>query len=175
MISRVPTFKWPEDPYPVLARLGGGEATTHAHWAVRVLDELYYLADLDERDARARWAQSGHSSDTVDLAHARWAASTAMTALDLCAAALGFRHQLPRRGSWVHDVEQLNVPSNRGKLCVNCDSWVDRVRADPGYGVLKGVRDPLVHRTLPRFLYLTVNAPGSETERLGLSWSGVPG
>jgi hypothetical protein len=71
----------------------------------------------------------GHE-DTVDLAHARWAASTAMTALDLSAAAVGEHHGVvPVRPDHVHDVADLD--RNRGQLCPGCVVWLNDVVRDP--------------------------------------------
>src|SRR5690349_12740359 len=54
-------------------------------WAVFSADSLHYLADVDARPE----IEGDHDPDTADIAHARWATGTCITALDLCAAALG--------------------------------------------------------------------------------------
>jgi hypothetical protein len=64
-------------------------------WAAWTVESLQYLDEIDlayELDPPA----GGHHCDIIDVAHARWATTTSITALDLCAAGLGqafFEHQ----------------------------------------------------------------------------------
>jgi hypothetical protein len=58
-------------------------------WAVWSVESLHDLDDLDASQADYPKAIGTHHADIVDMAHVRWAAGTATTALDLCAAALG--------------------------------------------------------------------------------------
>ena len=119
-------------------------------WAVWTVDGLHYLRDLDEHPERLRWIAASHYDDTIDLSHARWAAGSAITALDLGAAAIGARHNLSaRRPGQVHDVAELDQ-DHRGNLCVTCLRWVDAVVDDPDYTILESVRHPLTHRSLDR-------------------------
>jgi hypothetical protein len=63
-----------------------GALLSVAVWAV---DSLYYLGDLDQSLDPSQAMVGGHSADVVDVAHARWAVMSCITALDLCAAGLG--------------------------------------------------------------------------------------
>jgi hypothetical protein len=89
------------------------------------------------RTGERPWDQSNrHHVDTIDLTHARWAAGTAITAIDLSAAALGARHRLPAKGNRVHDVADLSVCTD-----VAGHGWVlSGVRAGIWAGL--GVRSP---------------------------------
>jgi hypothetical protein len=125
----VPTFEWPVDPAPITSGLRNN-AGDYLFWATWAVDALHYLDDLDQHAERLRWIDLGHHEDTVDLAHARWAASTAMTALDLSAAAVGEHHGVvPVRPDHVHDVADLD--RNRGQLCPGCVVWLNDVVRDP--------------------------------------------
>jgi hypothetical protein len=125
----VPTFEWPVDPAPITSGLRNN-AGDYLFWATWAVDALHYLDDLDQHAERLRWIELGHHEDTVDLAHARWAASTAMTALDLSAAAVGEYHGVvPVRPDHVHDVADLD--QNRGQLCPGCVVWLNDVVRDP--------------------------------------------
>jgi hypothetical protein len=59
-----------------------------AAWTV---EALHYLVDLDAHLALADRLSAvlDYAKHPVELAHARWAAGDAMTAVDLCSAALG--------------------------------------------------------------------------------------
>jgi hypothetical protein len=96
---------------------------------------------------------------TVDLTNARSAAATAVTALDLCAAALAMRHNVPV--SWkdpdrVHDIASLKKA--RSHLCNGCRNWLKTVN-DDDYRTLLDARDPLIHRVASQNAYVTVGGP----------------
>jgi hypothetical protein len=59
--------------------------------ASRCVNGLHYLADLDEHLVPLDAATDvlSHGWQVVDMAHVRWPAGSGITALDLCAAALG--------------------------------------------------------------------------------------
>src|SRR5438874_9903263 len=89
----MPACHWPEDPMHVIAqfeaRHGNSESGALLLFAVWAVESLYYLGDLDQRLDPSQATIGEHSADVVDVAHARWATGTCITALDLCAAALG--------------------------------------------------------------------------------------
>src|SRR5205823_11887801 len=84
---------WPDDPTQVISefesRHQNPEAGALLLFAVWAVDSLYYLSDLDQALDPSQAMVGGHSADVVDVAHARWAVITCITALDLCAAGLG--------------------------------------------------------------------------------------
>lgn len=173
----MPPFSWPVDAVDA-ARGLDNTASGYLMWSVWSVDALHYLHDLDQRPERGRWIGAGHHPATIDVAHARWAAGTAMTALDLGAATLGAQHHLAtRRPDHAHDVGEL-IRDHQQRLCGGCRRWLDAVSTDPDFDVLKSARDPLTHRILGRALYATINdtasgGPPSDEElrpddRLGL-------
>ena len=87
---------WPSDPLAAAGRLherlpnlGASHLVVTAAYTV---EGLHYLAELDS-ELPPYWL-AGHHPDgaSVDLAHARWGVADAITAIDLCAAALGRIH-----------------------------------------------------------------------------------
>src|SRR5262245_13134005 len=58
-------------------------------WVQYTVESLYYLDDIDLAFDSSQSVAGGHNPDVVDVAHVRWATSTCITALDLCAAGLG--------------------------------------------------------------------------------------
>ena len=58
-------------------------------WAASTMESLHYLDDIDRVYDTSHTVVGAHHADVVDVAHARWATSTCITALDLCAAGLG--------------------------------------------------------------------------------------
>lgn len=89
-------YEWSRDPEAVARQLNAVNADAQARltFAVECVNGLHYLADLDNhlvpRDAAT--AVLEHGWQVIDMAHVRWAAGSAITALDLCAAALGRRY-----------------------------------------------------------------------------------
>jgi hypothetical protein len=105
------------------------------------------------------------------MAHVRWAAGSAMTALDLCAAAIGELHSVPTSApGQVHDIASLG--DHRNQLCAGCNAWRTAVVGNNSYRVLKNVRDPMTHKTLPRRLSISTGAP-TDAERLALLLHGA--
>ena len=144
-------------------------------WAISTTDALYYLDDIDRDFERSHKAIAGHSRDTVDVSHARWATGTCITALDLCAAALGralcghagprelaladFRKNrkarynwFTRLSDWVRGRPARQMP--RTALPPLAREWIDETLADRRYRRLLGARHSLTHARIPRNLYL---------------------
>src|SRR5687767_8239887 len=62
-------------------------------WAMWAAEDVEYLDKVDQRAfGGPRRILYGHHPDVVDLAHVRWAAGSAVTAIDLCAAVLGRKY-----------------------------------------------------------------------------------
>jgi hypothetical protein len=162
----MPAFTWPFDPLGATRGVERVEqARTYAVWAVWSVDAACYLCDLDN-DVFNKVRQLGDfPPDTVDLAHARWAAGTAMTAIDLCGAAIGCLHFTAREKAY--DIEELTRPNNRSTLqCGGCREWLEEVGSDDYYqDLLKNVRDRLTHRALRRHLFGT-NVPDPDLQAL---------
>lgn len=130
-------------------------------WAISSVDALHYLVDFDAAYNSSRLAPGGHSPDVVDVAHARWATSTSVTALDLCAAAFG-RAYCGQVGPKELDLGSFSVSGGRKQLArrlslpAAVQQWLRAVDADPLFAEVKTVRDALTHRRLPRRVYASV-------------------
>lgn len=177
----MPPFTWPTEPVSIIATFEGRhdapEAGALLMWAVSAVNALYYLADVDASYNSTRSVAGTHNPDVIDVAHARWASGTSMTALDLCAAALGraiCKHPGPNEldlGSF--DVgRSTKRPSKqqqalRSKLPSAAVQWLDDVFADPKFTELKAVRNALTHSRLPRHLFMSVGSSRPD-ERLKL-------
>jgi hypothetical protein len=155
-------------------------------WATSAVDGLAYLDDLDTaRDGGARVVGNGHDALVIDVAHARWAAGTAMTALDLCAAAIGFLY-LPPRHRYYDMANVLEILDK--EIGVAATSWSSRppgwpprqgvrpwivdLTADDDYQLIKAVRDPLTHRTLARHIGIALGGGPERADRTMLKVDG---
>ncbi len=89
----MPVFTWTRNPISVVQGYDARHPQTPlgppAIWAVWAVDALHYLDDLDQAQSAYPAPVRGYNPETVDIAHVRWATGTAVTSLDLCAAALG--------------------------------------------------------------------------------------
>jgi hypothetical protein len=165
----MPSAHWPQNYTELIAQF----EKRHAHpevggllfFAVWAVDSLYYLSDLDQVLDPTKPIVGTHSADVVDVAHARWAVTTCITAVDLCAAGLGraFCGHTNKRELALGDLDvtrdakrkQKRAAILRESLPDQARQWTDKVFADPGYRQVKAVRDALTHARLPRHL----NAP----------------
>jgi len=96
-----------------------------------------------------------HVADVVDVAHARWATGTCITALDLCAAALG-RVFCTHTGPRELDIGDFDLRTSkraarlRANLPAQARQWIDNVLKDPDYSQIKAARDSLTHKRISR-------------------------
>lgn len=89
----MPPHNWQVDPLELIRQFedrhnspAGGALLL---WAVWTVDSLHYLDDLDLAFTGSLLEMAGHDPSMIDVAHARWAAGTSISSLDLCAAGLG--------------------------------------------------------------------------------------
>jgi hypothetical protein len=121
-------------------------------WALDAVEGLRWLVHVDD------WAFDGASENlggreprVIDVAHVRWATTTAVTAVDLCVAEIAVRYcGEPFWSEWMPNLAEV-----RGRLTGQnppaASAWLDRVERDPDYQSLRrGARDPLTHRFLVR-------------------------
>jgi hypothetical protein len=136
-------------------------------WALSCVEALHYLVDFDATYDATRWAPGEHNSAVIDVAHARWATGTSVTALDLCAAAFGrayCKHTGPMEldlGSFVASGSKRQR-SRWSALPPGAQKWLTAVDADPAFAEVKAVRDALTHRRLPRRFYASVGSPSPD-------------
>jgi hypothetical protein len=127
-------------------------------FAVWAVDSLYYLGDVDRALDPSQATIGDHVADVVDVAHARWATGTCITALDLCAAALGraFCAHTGTRELDIGNFDPERAPKRaarrRANLPVQAQLWIDNVLKDRDYRQIKAARDSLTHKRIPRHL-----------------------
>lgn len=137
-------------------------------WAAWAVDGLHYLADLDEAFGGTEVSVQGHHPDVIDIAHVRWATGTAITALDLCAAALArcFCGWIKPKELDLRNFDPQINPADSAKLRARLPApaldWVNAVLADARYSYIQGARNPLAHSRMSRQLFLGGNG-GHET------------
>ncbi len=126
----------------------GGALSCAAVWSVH---HLSYLARLDEVAPLVSTFVPAWSLQVIDYAHGHWAAVTAFTAIDRCAAALG---QLLPPKDWgrTYSLSDLN-PRKAEKVRPLADfplldRWASSANADPEYHLVAGYRHPMVHRSI---------------------------
>ena len=156
----MPPFAWPGDPTGVIQAFETRRASPNAGalliFALHSVDSLYYLLDIDRRDDLSAPTIGGHAPDVVDVAHARWATGTCVTALDLCAAGLG-RALCGYRKTRELDLVELSRPDHpwRQQLPASAAAWVDSSLADPRYCQIIRVRHALTHSRITRHFAMT--------------------
>lgn len=131
-----------------------GDASALVGWAIWTVDSLYYLDDLDQQ-VMLPPVSGQHPWEVVDLAHARWAASLAIGAIDLCAAALARQAGVGptvTRGGRVRefDLGDAQQAATEGRLTGPSADWATAVAANPDVQLLTAIRHPTTHARLRR-------------------------
>ena len=141
--------------FEVMRQWPDPECSALVSWAVRDVESLHYLADLDSHVIEGRNAL-GHSLPTVDNAHPKWAATTAMSTVDRCAAALARADRLPKRSNREYSIQEIERNPPKKRLLQEASSdWIDSVLHHRRYAQLKSVRDPIVHGRHARVVQLS--------------------
>lgn len=143
--------------------------------AGRSAESLVYLADLDDRRFKGIWPEDGYDNDTVDDGHVRWAATGALTSLDLCIAAAarlgGFAQRPPRGEDSIRDYYRVLqsgiVKDNRNLVRPPWRAWIDGVLDDARYEKLLRVRNALVHADALRIIHGTTGPLWGHSLRYG--------
>jgi len=172
----MPPFNWRVDPTDLIksfeARHQNPASGALFCWAASSVESLHYLDDIDRIYDTSHATIADHGPDVVDVAHARWATATSITALDLCAAGLGrafCQHQgtrelgLPGFAPGSHQDRRTKLPSLARK-------WIDAVHADPQYKTIKQSRNWLTHSRIIRHFTLATAGP---PQRLQLELGGT--
>jgi hypothetical protein len=152
----MPRHSWARDPQIAARRINSidAEAQARLSFAVECVDGLHYLVDLDKHLVPNDVATDvlNHNWQVVDMAHVRWAAGSAITALDL-AAALG------RLFCGISGEERdLSVQSAKGRHLAALRAarggeparWIVTLRGDHRYQDLLELRHALTHRVRTR-------------------------
>lgn len=153
--------EWRKPPIEVVQgyaeRHPGALIAAPAMWAVWAVETLHYLDDIDLMLQRNYPASVySHHAVVVDMGHVRWATSTAITSLDLCAAALGDlycgnvrKRKLDLR-SFTPSTRSDRPAARRAALPPTALSWIDGVREDQRYRDIRDARNPFTHSWLAR-------------------------
>jgi len=163
----MPRYEWKTSDESIVKAINGWEQTyagVPVRWARESVDTLHYLADLALHEgAVAR----DHESHVVDVAHLRSACGAAITALDLCGAALARRFKLrpnTLKGR-EFDLAAFDPDSAKKKtkktareghvkaLGHAARRWVAETIADTNYVKVKSFRNPLTHGIMFRHWY----------------------
>ncbi len=157
----MPAFHWSKPPGIITQDFeqrhpGSGASVSVSPlvmWACWAVEGLHYLGDIDRAHTGTRAQVFGHHPDIVDIANVRWATGTAITALDLCAAALGnaFCGNVGSHEMDLRDFESGKI-RNRPKLPAPALRWVDAVLNDARYVETHDARNPFTHSWLNRIL-----------------------
>jgi hypothetical protein len=181
----MPPLKWTtEDRLEPIrsfeARHGAPDAGALIVWAAWTVDSLNYLDEID-REYESNPPIEGQWRDTIDVAHARWATATSITALDLCAAGLGRVFCQPQVGPYELDLADFDPdPSanqrtrarragRRDQLPLSARNWIVAAFDDPRYTTIKEVRNSLTHARMTRHLGLHRRLQlGFQTTQIGV-------
>ena len=127
----------------------GWRAADFVGVATFVVEGLHYNVDVQAQIPLAH-GSLGYSNGQVELAHARWAVTDSIAAVDLCAAALGRlltdRYPRPNTGremDFADAVERLSTHATAGP-------WISEVEADDDYELVWAFRQSAVHRLMHR-------------------------
>jgi hypothetical protein len=127
-------------------------------WAVDAVKSLHWLKEIDGCAFEADTNLRGHDPKVVDVAHVRWATSTAITAVDLCVAEIAVKvcdvdfwsKHLPG----IKEVRKyLKALSSHGMSSEvgSAIAWLDALESDSDYQLLRrGARNHLTHGFLVR-------------------------
>lgn len=172
-------LNWPTEPIELIRafeiRHNNPASGALFSWAVWEVESLQYLDDIDRAYDASRTVVGAHRPDVVDVAHARWATGTSISALDLCAAGLGrtfCSHREVREFALAYFDPQPhgrrehkeNIHRRRAQLPLQAKQWVDDVFKDSQYTVVKGARDWLTHSRVTRHFTLATREPDPRLE-----------
>lgn len=142
--------------------------------AGRAAESLVYLAEIDDRRFKDVWPDDGYQNDTVDDGHVRWAASGALTSIDLCMAAAsrlgGFAQRPPRAEDSIRDYYRIThsgIVDKRDLVRPPWRAWIDGVVADARYDKLLRVRNAVVHADALRITHGTTGPLAGHSLRYG--------
>jgi hypothetical protein len=116
----MPLLEWPKAPIEIVQafearRPGRGDVGVLILWAAWTVEWLHYLDDLDSLHHRGHSPIKSHLPEIVNVAHVRWATGSAITALDLCAAALEISQTLAAASFHIGDGKPTAGAAKRSK------------------------------------------------------------
>lgn len=136
-----------------LSRLKRGDVAISRlfHNALGCIDEIEWLMSMDDETFGGAWRGGRWTPGSPEMpyawaanrAHARWAAVTAYSMVDVCAATVG---RIRGIGAPPHEAGFSALQKKAGKLGPFWKAWVDSVAADPNYRLVTEARHPFVHK-----------------------------
>lgn len=180
-------FVWPGNPIAVIQEFEKRHESALAGslflFAISIAESLHYLHDIDLAYETCYVSVGNHRADVVEVAHARWATSSCIGVLDLCAAGLGhaFCSNLPK---WELDLGCFDAKSttkwetnkaHKQRLLWQQEipqvalQWVRNVLDDVDYSEIKMLRNPLVHSRLNRHFRMSLGGPPQRLKLEGKS------
>jgi hypothetical protein len=142
--------------------------------AGRAAESLVYLAEIDDTRFGGIWPTDAYDNDSIDDGHVRWAATGALTSLDLCIAAAsrlaGFAQRPPRGEDSIRDYYRATNSGTfdcRNNVTPPWRAWVDALIVDTRYGTLLRVRNALVHADALRIVHATTGVLKGHSLRYG--------
>jgi hypothetical protein len=143
--------------------------------AGRAAESLAYLAEIDDRRFKGEWLVDEFQNDAVDDGHVRWAATGALTSLDLSLAAASRLGAFSIRSTH-HEASIRNfyaIKSNgaivdkRQRVPQPWRDWLDGIVGDARYDTLLKVRHALVHADAFRVVHGTTGPQAGHSLRYG--------
>jgi len=142
--------------------------------AGRAAESLVYLAEIDDTRFGGIWPTDAYDNESIDDGHVRWAATGALTSLDLCIAAAsrlaGFAQRPPRGEDSIRDyyrVTNFGIVDHRNNVMAPWRAWIDALIADTQYETLLRVRNALVHADALRIVHATTGVLEGHALRYG--------
>lgn len=152
-----------------------GPASGLLYWATWAVEGIYHVADVYAGLQDGSQPIAGFHIDALDVVYARSGTSSAITALDLCAAALAHVHcgwTADRHADMrtIYHGKAGSRPYDRAPASAQC--WLDAVRSDPNYDLVLEARHPFMHGALPRHVSVSIGTgapelPGRVAFRVG--------
>jgi hypothetical protein len=152
-------YSWMNDPIVRIRCYEGrsvrsgsrADSSAIAMWAVWTVDSLYYLEEVVESVRTGPNFYAPHNPSTKAVAHLRWAAGSAITSIDLCAAVAA-----RELGIWTggNEFNARQLVSKRSEpLASSWPSqmlgWIDRLKSDVNYPIILAARHPLTRSINP--------------------------
>ncbi len=183
----MPPFAWSRDPMVVIKEF---EERYKSDWAgpcflfaISSAESLHYLHDIDLAYETCYVSVGNHRADVVDVAHARWATSSCISVLDLCAAGLGHAFcsnlsgyeldlgcfDAKRTANWETNNADKQRLDWQKEIPPSALQWVRNVLDDVDYGEIKKLRNALIHSRLNRHFRMSLGGPPQRLKLEGKS------
>lgn len=166
-------YNWPLDTSNAWSHMSawpGGDASSLVVWALLAADGLAYLVDLDNDLRAGRSQQPSQAWQAVEFAHSRWAATSAITVLNLAAAALGRLHLPPKPVGQEYSLEDFYDrrgggigKQRRDALTLAGRRWIESTHGNKLYRTVLRARNPFTHGRVNQSVTVFVGTVGTTT------------